>query len=56
MNLLVAYESKYGFTKTYAQWLAGDLGATPLPAKEVTPGLLQACDGLVTAAACTPVG
>jgi len=47
MNLLVAYESKYGFTKTYAQWLAGDLGATLLPAKEVTPGMLQACDGFV---------
>ena len=47
MNLLVAYESKYGFTKTYAQWLAGDLGATLLHAKEVTPGMLQACDGFV---------
>ena len=47
MNLLVAYESKYGFTKTYAQWLAEDLGATLLPAGEVTPATLQTYDGLV---------
>ena len=47
MKFLVTYESKYGFTKTYAQWLAEDLDADLLPAKEVTAAALQAAGGIV---------
>lgn len=41
MNTAVIYKSHYGFTETYAQWLAEDLGADLLQADRVKPADLQ---------------
>lgn len=40
-NTAVIYQSKYGFTKTYALWIAEETGADLLDAKQVTAVDLQ---------------
>ncbi len=39
-NTLVVYQSAYGHTKTYADWIAQELGCPTLPAAEATLGKL----------------
>lgn len=39
-NTLVVYQSAYGHTKTYADWIAQELGCPTLPAAEATLGRL----------------
>lgn len=46
-KLLVAYASKYGSTRTYAQWIGAQLGVEARPAKSVRAADLEACDGIV---------
>ncbi|MEW9054060.1 MAG: flavodoxin domain-containing protein [Neobacillus sp.] len=41
MNTAVIYKTKYGFTETYAQWIAEDLGADLLVADKVKTANLQ---------------
>lgn len=47
MNMAVIYQSKYGFTKTYAKWIADDLGANLLVADKVKPTDLQQYDTII---------
>ena len=35
MNTIVVYKTKYGATKTYAEWIANELGCEALDAKNV---------------------
>lgn len=44
---LVVYESKYGTTKQYAKWLAGELGADLRERREATEGELGNYDTLI---------
>ena len=41
MNTAVIYKTKYGFTETYARWIAEDLGADLLVAEKVKTADLQ---------------
>lgn len=41
MNTAVVYKTKYGFTETYARWIAEDLGAELLIADKVKTADLQ---------------
>lgn len=41
MNTAVIYKTKYGFTETYARWIAEDLGAELLSADKVKTADLQ---------------
>lgn len=41
MDTAVIYKTKYGFTKTYARWIAEDLGAELLAADKVKTADLQ---------------
>lgn len=41
MNTAVIYKTKYGFTETYARWIAEDLGAELLISDKVKPADLQ---------------
>ncbi len=41
MNTAVIYKTKYGFTETYARWIAEDLGADLLVADKVKTADLQ---------------
>ncbi len=41
MRILVAYTSKTGFTKSYAEWIAEDLEATLVTTEELTPELIS---------------
>ncbi|MGO1544795.1 MAG: flavodoxin domain-containing protein [Gulosibacter sp.] len=47
MRILVAYTSKTGFTKTYAEWIAEDLGAELVTTKELTRELIRGHDVIV---------
>lgn len=47
MSVLVAYTSKTGFTKTYAEWIAADLGAKLVTTDELTPELIREHDVVV---------
>lgn len=47
MKTAVIYKSTYGFTETYAKWLAEDLGADLLQADRVKPADLQQYDTIV---------
>lgn len=47
MKAAVIYQSHYGSTQTYAQWIAEDLGADLLVASQVKPTDLQRYDTLV---------
>lgn len=41
MNIVIIYKSSYGFTQTYAQWLAHDLQADLFSAKNINSTILQ---------------
>lgn len=43
-KIAVIYKSKYGFTERYARWIAEELKADLLPAKEIKPAALEAYD------------
>lgn len=47
MKAAVIYQSKYGFTETYAKWIAQDLGAELLCADRVKAADLQRYDAIV---------
>lgn len=47
MKTAVIYQSKYGSTKTYAQWIAADLGADLLQVKQISPAVLQQNNAIV---------
>ena len=47
MNKIVIYTSKTGFTKTYAQWIATELGCQAKSLKEVDLGTLKDYDLIV---------
>lgn len=47
MNCLVTYTSKYGGTKTYAEWIAEALCCDILPTRDVTPAVLQNYDVII---------
>ena len=36
MNAIVVYKTKYGSTKTYAEWIAEELGCDAVDAKKVS--------------------
>ncbi|WP_418667683.1 flavodoxin domain-containing protein [Allofournierella sp.] len=46
-NALVVYASRYGHTRRYAQWIAGQLGCPALEARQLRPQQLAACEVLV---------
>jgi len=47
MNAIVIYKSKYGSTKTYAQWIANELGCDAVDAKETKIQDLQNYDTVI---------
>lgn len=47
MKTAVIYQSKYGSTETYAQWIAADLGADLLQAKQISPAVLRQYDAII---------
>jgi menaquinone-dependent protoporphyrinogen IX oxidase len=47
MKTLVAYKSKTGFTRNYAQWLAQELSADLIEVPKVTPEMLMAYDTII---------
>ena len=47
MNAVVVYKSKYGSTKTYAQWIANELGCDAVDAKETKIQDLQDYDTII---------
>jgi flavodoxin len=47
MPVLVAYQSKYGSTRAYAEFIAKSLGVLAKPVASVAPADLQACDRVV---------
>ena len=46
-NIVVVYESRYGSTKKYAQWIAKDLGCTLIETKDATVEKLQTFDTII---------
>lgn len=44
---LVVYASRYGYTRRYARWIAGQLGCETAEEKQVTAEQLAACEVLV---------
>jgi menaquinone-dependent protoporphyrinogen IX oxidase len=44
---VVIYDSKYGSTQKYAQWIAEDLGADLIARKAATPGLMNAYEVII---------
>lgn len=46
-KILVAYTSKYGSTRRYAQWIASALNADLFAAKEVAPRILSQYDVVI---------
>ncbi|WP_099469727.1 flavodoxin domain-containing protein [Konateibacter massiliensis] len=46
-KIAVIYKSKYGFTKTYAQWISDELKADLLEADKTKPAALQEYDVIV---------
>lgn len=46
-NIVVVYESRYGSTKKYAQWIAQDLGCTLIETKDATVEKLQTFDTII---------
>ena len=46
-NTVVVYESRYGSTKKYAQWIAQDLGCTLIETKDATVEKLQTFDTII---------
>ena len=47
MNTIVIYKTKYGSTKTYAEWIADALGCRAVDAKSVKAADLEAYDTIV---------
>ena len=47
MNAIVIYKSKYGSTKTYAEWIAEELGCEALDVKKVKADDLASYDTIV---------
>lgn len=47
MNAIVIYKSKYGSTKTYAEWIAEELGCEALDVKKVKADDLVSYDTIV---------
>jgi menaquinone-dependent protoporphyrinogen IX oxidase len=46
-NILVAYQSQYGTTKQYAEWIAEELGAELIERKKATVAMLGEYDTIV---------
>ena len=44
---IVIYKTKYGATKTYAQWIADELGCSAVNAKEIKPDDLLQYDTII---------
>lgn len=47
MNTIVIYKSKYGSTRTYAEWIAGELDCQAVDAKNVKIGDLLQYDTII---------
>ncbi len=47
MNAIVIYKSKYGSTKSYAEWIAEEIGCAAVDAKEVSVCDLQKYDTII---------
>jgi menaquinone-dependent protoporphyrinogen IX oxidase len=47
LNKVVLYQSKYGSTKKYAQWLAEDLKADLVETKKATIGMIEKYDTVI---------
>lgn len=47
MRTIVAYTSGTGFTKTYAEWIAEELGAELIRTEELTPEQITAADVII---------
>ena len=47
MSAIVIYKSKYGSTKQYAEWIAGELGCNAVDAKGIKADDLQKYDEIV---------
>lgn len=47
MKIAVIYESRYGYTKKYAQWLAQELSCSLYERKEVKPAQLKMFDIII---------
>ena len=47
MNAIVIYKTKYGSTKTYAEWIADELGCSIAEAKTVTVKDLEKYDTII---------
>ena len=47
MNAIVIYKSKYGSTRTYAEWIAEDLGCKAVDAKGVKADDLLQYDTII---------
>lgn len=47
MKAIVVYKTKYGSTKTYAEWIAGEIGCEAVEAKNIDADLLAAYDTIV---------
>ena len=44
MNIKLVYKSKSGFTKRYAQWIAGETGCVLLPLRGCGAASVEGCD------------
>ena len=47
MNVVVVYKTKYGSTKTYAEWIGEELGCEIIDAKDITAEELARYDAIV---------
>lgn len=47
MNAIVIYKSKYGSTKTYAEWIAGELSCRAVESKSINADELAAYDVII---------
>ena len=47
MNAIVIYKTKYGSTKTYAEWIANELGCEAVNAKDMSAGRLSEYDTII---------
>ena len=46
-KVLIMYNSKYGFTKKYVDWLSPELNADVYPVKKIKPGMLDSYDIII---------
>lgn len=47
MTALIVYDSKYGATRQYAEWLSTELKSPSMKSKEVTPAMIEKADLLL---------